>query len=83
MSQAASVNPDEKSMASRRPVKVVGAAVEYTSEIQRLGSSHKVGTPEDWKWPPKRNDHWGISTRNSAAISQAERRFGFRPLVAA
>lgn len=60
-----------------------GAAVEYTSEVQRVGSAYKVGTPEDWKWPPGRNDHWGISTRNSAAISQAERRFGFRPLVAA
>ena len=60
-----------------------GAAVEYTSEVQRVGSGYKVGTPEDWKWPPGRNDHWGISTRNSAAISQAERRFGFRPLVAA
>ncbi len=60
-----------------------GAAVEYTSEVQRIGNSYKIGTPEDWKWPPKRNDHWGISTRNSAAISQAERRFGFRPPVAA
>src|SRR6266567_4097915 len=60
-----------------------GAAIEYTSEVQRIGHSYKVGTPEDWKWPPGRNDHWGISTRNSAAISQAERRFGFRPLVAA
>jgi len=60
-----------------------GAAVEYTSEVQRIGNRYKVGTPGDWKWPPNRNDHWGVSTRNAAAISQAERKFSFRPLVAA
>jgi len=59
-----------------------GAAIEYTSEVQRVGSSYRTGTPEDWKWPPKRNDHWGVSARNSAAISRAEREFRFRPLAA-
>jgi catechol 2,3-dioxygenase-like lactoylglutathione lyase family enzyme len=59
-----------------------GAAVEYTSEVQRVGSSYKAGKPEDWKWPPNRNDHWGVSARNAAAISQAERKFRFRPLAA-
>ena len=60
-----------------------GVAVEYTSEVQRIGASYKVGTPQDWKWPPNRNDHWGISARNTAAISRAEREFRFRPLPAA
>jgi catechol 2,3-dioxygenase-like lactoylglutathione lyase family enzyme len=59
-----------------------GAAVEYTSEVQRVGPSYKVGTPQDWKWPPNRNDHWGVSARNATAISRAEREFGFRPLAA-
>jgi catechol 2,3-dioxygenase-like lactoylglutathione lyase family enzyme len=59
-----------------------GAAVEYTSEVQRVGSSYKTGRPEDWKWPPNRNDHWGVSARNAVAISQAERIFRFRPLAA-
>jgi catechol 2,3-dioxygenase-like lactoylglutathione lyase family enzyme len=60
-----------------------GAAVEYTAEVQRVGSSYKVGKPEDWKWPPNRNDHWGVSPRNTAAIAAAEREFRFRPLAAA
>jgi catechol 2,3-dioxygenase-like lactoylglutathione lyase family enzyme len=60
-----------------------GAAVEYTAEVQRVGPSYKVGTPQDWKWPPKRNDHWGVSARNTAAIAAAEREFRFRPLAAA
>ncbi|HYQ93931.1 MAG TPA: glyoxalase, partial [Burkholderiales bacterium] len=59
-----------------------GAAVEYTAEVQRVGSSYRTGKPEDWKWPPNRNDHWGVSARNAAAISQAERKFRFRPLAA-
>jgi catechol 2,3-dioxygenase-like lactoylglutathione lyase family enzyme len=54
-----------------------GAAVEYTAEVQRVGPSYKVGTPEDWKWPPNRNDHWGISARKHPAGGD----FGFRPLA--
>ncbi|HEY6242017.1 MAG TPA: VOC family protein [Burkholderiales bacterium] len=59
-----------------------GAAVEYTAEVQRVSGSYKAGTPEDWKWPPNRIDHWGVSTRNSEALSQAERKFPFRPIIA-
>jgi len=54
-----------------------GAAVEYTAEVQRVGPSHKAGTPEDWKWPPNRNDHWGISAR----IHPAGADFSFRPIA--
>ena len=57
-----------------------GAVVEYTSEVQRVGEDYKVGGPEDWKWPPNRVDHWGVSTRDSAAMSDAEKNFRFRPL---
>jgi len=32
--------------------------------------SYKVGGPQDWKWPPKRNDHWGISARNHPGGSE-------------
>ena len=53
-----------------------GAAIEYTAEVQRLGPSYKAGGPEDWKWPPNRNDHWGISARAHPAGAD----FGFRPL---
>jgi catechol 2,3-dioxygenase-like lactoylglutathione lyase family enzyme len=55
-----------------------GAAIEYTSEVQRVGASYKVGKPEDWTWPPNRNDHWGISARKHPAGAD----FGFRPLSA-
>jgi catechol 2,3-dioxygenase-like lactoylglutathione lyase family enzyme len=54
-----------------------GAAVEYTAEVQRVGPKHKAGTPEDWKWPPNRTDHWGVSERHHPAGSE----FRFRPLA--
>jgi len=57
-----------------------GAVVEYTSEVQRVSEDYKVGGPEDWKWPPNRVDHWGVSTRDSAAMSEAEKRFRFREM---
>jgi catechol 2,3-dioxygenase len=36
-----------------------------------------VGNPEDWKWPPGRSDHWGVSVKDSAKVMLAERTFCF------
>ena len=54
-----------------------GAICEYTSEVQRIGEDYRVGAPEDWKWPPNRVDHWGVSARDSAAMAEAEKTFRF------
>ena len=56
-----------------------GASVEYTAEVQQVDDAYRVGTPEDWKWPPNRIDHWGLSTRDNARLGEAERTFRFRP----
>jgi len=55
-----------------------GATVEYTAEVERIDDDYKVGGPEDWKWPPNRMDHWGVSVRDTAALSEAEKQFTFR-----
>lgn len=55
-----------------------GASMEYTAEVQQVDDSYRVGTPEDWKWPPNRIDHWGISARDTARLGAAEATFGFR-----
>jgi len=60
-----------------------GATVEYTSEVQRIDDTYKVGGPDDWKWPPNRVDHWGASTRNDTAMSEAGRNFRFKQIPAA
>jgi catechol 2,3-dioxygenase-like lactoylglutathione lyase family enzyme len=56
-----------------------GAVIEYTSEIEQVDGSYKVGGPEDWKWPPGRIDHWGLTKRDDTKLHAAERNFRFRP----
>ena len=50
-----------------------GPAIEYTAEVAEVGDDYRVGGPEDWKWPPGRTDHWGISTRDHERMRAAER----------
>lgn len=50
-----------------------GAVIEYTAEVGEVGDDDRVGGPEDWKWPPGRMDHWGISTRDNERLRAAER----------
>jgi catechol 2,3-dioxygenase-like lactoylglutathione lyase family enzyme len=50
-----------------------GGVVEYTAEVQEIEESYRVGGPEDWKWPPGRIDHWGLSTKDNERIGAAER----------
>ena len=50
-----------------------GGVVEYTAEVSEVGDDYKVGGPEDWKWPPGRIDHWGMSKKDTARTSAAER----------
>src|SRR5262245_28652642 len=49
-----------------------GPVIEYTAEVEEVGDDYRVGGPEDWKWPPGRMDHWGISTRDNARMHAAE-----------
>jgi 2,3-dihydroxy-p-cumate/2,3-dihydroxybenzoate 3,4-dioxygenase len=55
-----------------------GGIVEYTAEVSEVGDDYKVGSPEDWKWPPGRIDHWGVSKKDTAKTSAAEKVFRFR-----
>ena len=55
-----------------------GGIVEYTAEVSEVDENYKVGTPEDWKWPAGRIDHWGISKKDTAKTTAAERVLRFR-----
>jgi 2,3-dihydroxy-p-cumate/2,3-dihydroxybenzoate 3,4-dioxygenase len=50
-----------------------GPVIEYTAEVDEVGEDYRAGAPEDWKWPPGRTDHWGISTRDNERMRAAER----------
>jgi 2,3-dihydroxy-p-cumate/2,3-dihydroxybenzoate 3,4-dioxygenase len=55
-----------------------GGVIEYTAEVGEVGDDYKVGGPEDWKWPDGRMDHWGMSKKDLAKTSAAERVFRFK-----
>ena len=54
-----------------------GGIVEYTAEVEEVGDDYRVGSPEDWKWPPGRVDHWGVSQKDNERVGAAERVFRF------
>ena len=54
-----------------------GGVIEYTAEVSEVGDDYRVGGPEDWKWPPGRIDHWGLSKKDTAKTGPAERVFRF------
>lgn len=55
-----------------------GGVIEYTAEVSEVGEDTRVGSPEDWKWPPGRIDHWGLSKKDTARTSAAEAVFKFK-----
>jgi catechol 2,3-dioxygenase len=59
-----------------------GFAIEYTAEVQQVDDSYKTGGPEDWKWPPGRIDHWGISAPPSPKLKEAQKAIFFRACLA-
>jgi catechol 2,3-dioxygenase len=46
--------------------------VEYTAEVLQVDDSYKVGSPDEWKWPPGRTDRWGIAPPKSDAVKKAQ-----------
>ena len=54
-----------------------GFAIEYTAEVQQVDDSYRPGGPEDWKWPPGRIDHWGISAPPSPRLKEAQKAIFF------
>ena len=54
-----------------------GVVIEYTAEIEQIDDSYKVGSPENWKWPAGRVDHWGISPPPSLRLKEAQKAIFF------
>lgn len=54
-----------------------GVVIEYTSEVQQVDDTYRTGSPDDWKWPAGRVDHWGISNAPSADLKEAQKSIFF------
>ena len=59
-----------------------GACFEYTAEIERVDDNYKTGTPDSWRWPPGRTDHWGIAGRDNDKLAASGDAFPYRPVAA-
>src|ERR1044072_5071278 len=46
-----------------------------TRQGARGGADSRAGGPEEWKWPPGRPDHWGVSKRDDERIGKAEQAY--------
>jgi catechol 2,3-dioxygenase len=53
------------------------APVEYTAEMQQIDESYRARTAEDWKWPPGRVDHWGITPKATERMEKAGENYRF------
>jgi catechol 2,3-dioxygenase len=53
--------------------------IEYTAEVEKVGKHYKFRGPEEWAWPPGRNDHWGIAVGPTDRMKQAQQRISFAP----
>lgn len=51
--------------------------IEYTGEMQQIDDRYRVGEPDDWKWPPGRLDHWGITAKPSERMEVAGQNYLF------
>lgn len=53
--------------------------IEYTAEVEQVDAGYRVRGPEEWVWPPGRNDQWGIATGPTPRLIAAQQRVGFAP----
>lgn len=51
--------------------------LEYTGEMQQVDDSYQIRKPEDWRWPPGRLDHWGITPGPSTRVKKAQALYQF------
>lgn len=55
-----------------------GAVIEFSTATNLVDDDYPTGTPEDWTWPENRIDQWGMSNKDVATITAAEKRFRFQ-----
>jgi catechol 2,3-dioxygenase len=54
-----------------------GEIIEYTSEVMQVDDSYRVGTPNDWGFPPGRFDHWSVTAGPTTNYREAQGKIPF------
>jgi catechol 2,3-dioxygenase-like lactoylglutathione lyase family enzyme len=55
-----------------------GPVIEYSTPVEKVPDDYRAGAPDDWTWPDKRIDQWGVSDKDFAGLRLAEEAFRFR-----
>ncbi len=55
-----------------------GPVIEYSTAVETVAEDHVAGEPDEWTWPERRIDQWGISDKDFDGLRLAEERFRFR-----
>ena len=55
-----------------------GPVIEYSTAVEKVPDDYAAGAPDDWTWPEKRIDQWGVSDKDFAGLKLAEEKFRFR-----
>ena len=55
-----------------------GPVIEYSTAVEKVPDDYRAGAPDDWTWPERRIDQWGISDKDLNALRVAEETFRFR-----
>lgn len=55
-----------------------GPVIEFSTAVNKVPDDYQAGAPEDWTWPAKRIDQWGMSDKDFNGLRAAEEKFRHR-----
>ncbi|WIW90648.1 VOC family protein (plasmid) [Sphingobium sp. V4] len=55
-----------------------GPVIEFSTAVNKVPDDYQPGAPEDWTWPAKRIDQWGMSDKDFNGLRAAEEKFRHR-----
>ena len=55
-----------------------GPVIEFSTAVNKVPDDYQAGSPEDWTWPEKRIDQWGMSDKDFGGLRAAEEKFRHR-----
>ena len=55
-----------------------GPVIEFSTAVNKVPDDYKAGEPDDWTWPAKRIDQWGMSDKDFDGLRAAEEKFRHR-----
>ncbi|ABP64275.1 Glyoxalase/bleomycin resistance protein/dioxygenase (plasmid) [Novosphingobium aromaticivorans DSM 12444] len=55
-----------------------GPVIEYSTAVEKVPADYRTGEPDDWTWPERRIDQWGVSDKDFDGLRVAEERFRCR-----